>query len=513
MKVDILVPEFEPVPGAVTAWRAQVDAATWRLCAHQAWEHGGRLVALWGADTGRSPGVHAVLVFAGRLLWLSLPLKGPEPEYPDLSDLFPSASRLQRAAFDLVGVRARGDGVDKRRWLRHGAWPVNEFPLRRGFDAERRFEPVSDDYAFVRVLGEGVHEIPVGPVHAGIIEPGHFRFSVVGERVLRLEERLGYVHKGIEKRFESLGVHDGYKLAGRISGDSTVAYAWAYAMAAEAAAGLTPPPRALWLRALWLERERVANHLGDLGYIGNDAGLGFALAQFSRLKEDWLRSNEYVFGHRYLMDRIVPGGAAVDLGEDGTARMRDDILRLRGELARLKSIFDEHPGLQDRLQGTGRVPRELGERLGMTGMAARASGMPLDARVLFPCAPYDALEPAIVVHEAGDVAARVAVRFDEIAQSMALCGRILDQMPEGNIATLFPAPEEGSIGVGYVEGWRGDVLVALEAGSNGALRRVHPHDPSWRNWPVLEHAIMGNIVPDFPLINKSFNLSYSGQDL
>lgn len=513
MKFDILVPEFEPVPGAVTAWRAQVDAATWRLSAHQIWEHGGRLIALWAADTGRSPSVHALLAFAGRLLWLTLPVKGPEPEYPDLSDLFPSANRMQRAGFDLVGVRARGDDVDKRRWLRHGAWPVNEFPLRRGFDAERRFDPVSDDYAFVRVEGEGVHEIPVGPVHAGTIEPGHFRFSIVGERVLRLEERLGYVHKGIEKRFESLGVHDGFKLAGRISGDSTVAYAWAYAMAAEAAAGLTPPERALWLRALWLERERIANHLGDLGYIGNDAGLGFALAQFSRLKEDWLRSNEYVFGHRYLMDRIVPGGAVVDLGEDGRMRMRDDILRLRAELARLRSIFEEHPGLQDRLVGTGRVTRELGERLGMTGMAARASGMPLDARVLFPCAPYDALQPNIVVHEAGDVAARVAVRFDEVIESLDLCGKILDLMPEGNIVTLFPTPDEGAAGIGYVEGWRGDVLVVLEAGGNGGLRRVHPHDPSWRNWPVLEHAIMGNIVPDFPLINKSFNLSYSGQDL
>ena len=512
MKFDILVPEFEPVPGAVTAWRAQVDAATWRLSAHQIWEHGGRLIALWAADTGRSPSVHALLAFAGRLLWLTLPVKGPEPEYPDLSDLFPSANRMQRAGFDLVGVRARGDDVDKRRWLRHGAWPVNEFPLRRGFDAERRFDPVSDDYAFVRVEGEGVHEIPVGPVHAGTIEPGHFRFSIVGERVLRLEERLGYVHKGIEKRFESLGVHDGFKLAGRISGDSTVAYAWAYAMAAEAAAGLTPPERALWLRALWLERERIANHLGDLGYIGNDTGLGFALAQFSRLKEDWLRSNEYVFGHRYLMDRIVPGGAVVDLGEDGRMRMRDDILRLRAELARLRSIFEEHPGLQDRLVGTGRVTRELGERLGMTGMAARASGMPLDARVLFPCAPYDALQPNIVVHEAGDVAARVAVRFDEVIESLDLCGKILDLMPEGNIVTLFPTPDEGDAGIGYVEGWRGDVLVVLEAGGNGGLRRVHPHDPSWRNWPVLEHAIMGNIVPDFPLINKSFNLSYSGVD-
>ncbi|MCW5620382.1 MAG: NADH-quinone oxidoreductase subunit C, partial [Burkholderiales bacterium] len=278
MKIDILIPDFEPLPGAVTAWRAQVDAATWRLTAHQVWEQGGRLVALWGSDAGKSMSVHVTLVFANRLLWLSLPLAIEQPEYPDLGDLFPAANRMQRAAFDLLGVQARGD-QDQRRWLRHGAWPVSEFPLRRSFDAARSFEPLPDEYVFVQVEGEGVHEIAVGPVHAGTIEPGHFRFSVVGERVLRLEERLGYVHKGIEKRFESLSMHDGYRLAGRISGDSTVAYAWAYAMAAEAAAGVTPPARALWLRALWLERERIANHLGDLGYIGNDAGLGFALAQ------------------------------------------------------------------------------------------------------------------------------------------------------------------------------------------------------------------------------------------
>jgi len=513
MKLDILVPEFEPVPGAITAWRAEVDAATWRLTAHQVWEHGGRLIALWGADTGRSPSMHVALVHASRLLWLVLPVKGPEPEYPDLADLYPAAGRMQRAAFDLLGIRARGDDTDRRRWLRHGAWPVSEFPLRRGFDGERRFEAGADDYSFVRVEGEGVHEIPVGPVHAGTIEPGHFRFSVVGERVLRLEERLGYVHKGVEKRFETLGVHDGFRLAGRVSGDSTVAYAWAYAMAAEAAAGLVPPARALWLRALWLERERIANHLGDLGYIGNDAGLGFALAQFSRLKEDWLRSNDYAFGHRYLMDRIVPGGAAVDLTHDSDMRMRDDIVRLRAEAGRLRTVFDEHPGLQDRLTGTGCVTRELGERLGITGMAARASGMPLDLRAQFPCAPYDVLQPHALVRDGGDVAARTALRFDELFQSLELCGRILDAMPEGNIVTLFPTPADGALGVGWIEGWRGDVLVVLECGANGALRRVHPHDPSWRNWPVLEHAIIGNIVPDFPLINKSFNLSYSGVDL
>ncbi|HEY7759698.1 MAG TPA: NADH-quinone oxidoreductase subunit C [Burkholderiales bacterium] len=518
MKPEELIPNLQPLPGAMPVWRGTVDAAAWRATAPVVREQGGRLVALWGSDEAADGfAVHAALAVRQGVLWLTLPLAGRQPEYPDLGAVFPAAQRMQRAAHDLLGIRATG--ADTRKWLRHGAWPDGEFPLRKSFDARaaaeaaRRFDTVADDYPFVAVQGEGVHEIPVGPVHAGIIEPGHFRFSVVGERVLRLEERLGYVHKGIEKRFESLGIHDGFRLAGRVSGDSTVAYAWAYAMAAEAAAGLTPPPRALWLRALLLERERIANHLGDLGHLGNDAGLAIGLAQFSRLKEDWLRANAMLFGHRYLMDRVIPGGVACDLSAEGAHQILREIARSRAEVARLKIIFDEHPGLQDRLIGTGRVVPELADRLGLTGLAGRASGMAWDLRVELPCTPYDALEVAMATHRNGDVAARVTVRFEEVLASLDLCEQIVEHLPEGNVATLFPSPREGASGAGWVEGWRGEVFVALEAGANGALRRAHAHDPSWQNWPVLEHAVIGNIVPDFPLINKSFNLSYSGVDL
>jgi Ni,Fe-hydrogenase III large subunit/Ni,Fe-hydrogenase III component G len=504
-----------PIPGPLPAWHASVDALQWRRVADQVQAAGGRLVALWGSDESeRGPGfaVHVALGTNAGLLWLTLPVDGRPPEFPDLAPVFPAANRMQRAVYDLVGVRAT-DTPDPRRWLRHGAWPAEVFPLRKSVDAAASYPNAGDDYAFVQVDGEGVHEIPVGPVHAGTIEPGHFRFSIVGERTLRLEQRLGYKHKGIEKRFESLGVHDGFRLAGRVSGDSTVAYAWAYAMAAEGAAHLTPPRRALWLRALLLERERIANHLGDLGFLGNDAGLAFALAQLSRLKEHWLRTNAELFGHRYLMDCVVPGGVAGDLPTGAVELMHEESADLRDELSRMKSIFDEHTGLQDRLLTTGRVTPELAERLGLTGLAGRASGRPWDLRVQFPYAPYDQLGVNLVSQRGGDVAARVIVRFEEIFESLRLCDAILDAMPAGNIVTLFPTPEAGALGVGWVEGWRGDVLIALEAGPNGALRRVHAHDPSWQNWPLLEHAVIGNIVPDFPLINKSFNLSYSGVDL
>jgi Ni,Fe-hydrogenase III large subunit len=370
-----------------------------------------------------------------------------------------------------------------------------------------------DGYPFVQVEGEGVHEIPVGPVHAGTIEPGHFRFSVVGEGVLRLEERLGYKHKGIEKRFEAMTLAEGARLAARISGDSTVAYGWAYAMAVESAAQVTPPARALWLRALLLERERVGQHLWDLGFLGNDAGLAFGLAQFSRLREDVLRTNATLFGHRYLMDVIVPGGIARDLAPEGIAQLRSETDELSRAVTGLQYIYDEHAGLQDRFIRCGRVAPELADRMGLTGIAGRASGHAWDLRVEYPCIPYRELDVRMATHRNGDVAARATLRFEEIFESLRLMRLILERLPFSELAVPVPPPPEGAFGVGWVEGWRGEVMVALEAGPDGGIRRCHPHDPSWQNWPLLERAVLGNIVPDFPLINKSFNLSYSGHDL
>jgi Ni,Fe-hydrogenase III large subunit len=350
-------------------------------------------------------------------------------------------------------------------------------------------------------------------VHAGTIEPGHFRFSVVGERVLRLEERLGYVHKGIEKRFESLSLEEGARLAGRVSGDSTVAYAWAYAMALEAAAGGQPPERALWLRALLLERERIANHLGDLGFLGNDGGLAFGLAQFSRLKEDLLRTNRRLFGHRYLMDRVVPGGVAADVDRESSAAILLEADRLEEELTALRIIYYDHPGLQDRCINCGRLAPQVAAQLGVVGLAARASGHAMDARVFPGFAPYERLETRLCAHRNGDVASRIVVRFEELFESLELQRRILRGLPGGECRVPLAAPAADAAGIGWVEGWRGEVFVVLEAQAGGRIRRCHPHDPSWQNWPALEHAVLGNIVPDFPLINKSFNLSYSGVDL
>ncbi len=417
---------------------------------------------------------------------------------------------MQRAIHDLNGLRS--SDPDTRPWLRHAAWTADAFPLVTDPMPPPPQSPV-DDYAFVRVDGDGVHEIAVGPVHAGIIEPGHFRFSVVGEKVLRLEERLGYVHKGIERRFAELSILDGHRLAARVSGDSGVAFAWAYCQALERMARTPVPARAAWLRVLALELERVANHLGDLGALGNDAGFAFGLSQFLRLKEQLLRVNEQALGQRYLLDFIVPGGTRRDLSEIGATAIGRCLAEIAVEVPTLRSIYEEHTGLRDRFVDAGRVAPELATRLGLVGFAGRASGQPLDLRVDAPETPYDALRVQRCVLDGGDVLARVTVRFEELVESLRLLRQLLQAMPAGEHAIAITAPPEGSAAVGLVEGWRGPVVVGLEAGAAGSIRRCHPQDPSWHNWPVLEHAIIGNIVPDFPLINKSFNLSYSGHDL
>jgi Ni,Fe-hydrogenase III large subunit len=493
--MSMLVPLSCPVP----IRHGAVDREGWLTVAQDVLAGGGRLVSLWGS---RRPGgrvVCAAYAFSaeGGLAWIELPLAEGEG-YPDLARLFPAAGRMQRAAHDLDGVDADGAG-DTRPWLNHGLW---------------RGEAMPAPYDFVRVEGEGVHEIAVGPVHAGIIEPGHFRFSVVGEKVLRLEERLGYVHKGIDRRFTELTPQEAYRLAGRVSGDSTVAYAWAYCMALEAGSGCTVPERAQWLRAVLLERERVANHLGDLGALGNDAGFAIGLAQFSRLREEWLRLAADLFGHRLMMDRIVPGGVAVDLDATGCRQLIEQCDALEPALRRLRSIYDEHAGLQDRFISTGRVTPQLAAQLGLTGLAGRASAQSWDLRCSPSFPPYDQLDVTIATHRNGDVAARVIVRFDEALESLRLLRELCRRLPAGPLSIELNLGAGQAIGAGWVEGWRGEVFVALELDDTGhAIRRCHCHDPSWQNWPVLEHAVVGNIVPDFPLINKSFNLSYSGHDL
>ena len=512
---------FERLSGPMPVSRASIARKSWKATASLVRSLGGRLVSLWATDRRPIDGqfaVHAAYATSSGLAWLTLPVADPPRVYPGVDDVFPAAARMQRAVADLLGLIPE-EHHDARPWLRHEAWPADYHPLLAERIGGETFEGGSDPYPFVPVEGDGVHEIPVGPVHAGVIEPGHFRFSVVGEKVLRLEERLGYTHKGIEKRFEGRMPLDPdcARLAARVSGDSTVAYGWAFAMAVESAASFDVPQRAQWLRALALERERVANHLGDLGALGNDAGFAFGLAQFSRLKEDWLRLNAAAFSHRYAMDYVVPGGVRNDPGHMLLQALAGQCSEMRQEVAQLREIYDEHAGLQDRFAGAGRVAPALAARLGLTGLAGRASGQSHDLRADFVLQPYGALAVARASSSQGDVAARVAVRFDETLESLRLIHAIAEGLQETDPAAVIHADPvavaTAAYGAGWLEGWRGEVLVALELDQYGVIRRCHFHDPSWQNWPLLEHAVIGNIVPDFPLINKSFNLNYSGHDL
>jgi Ni,Fe-hydrogenase III large subunit len=416
--------------------------------------------------------------------------------YPSVAAHHVPAMRLERAMRDLHGVQPLGL-PDPRPWLDHGRWPGRESAVR---------------YNFLPAEGEGLHQIAVGPIHAGIIEPGHFRFTANGETVVRLEQRLGYVHKGVERLLAGADIVRGARIVGRISGDSTVAYALAFACAIEAALGWTPPPRAVLLRGVMAELERLAHHISDVGAICNDASVLTIHARCALQREDVLTVADACFGHRLMMDRIVPGGVTADLSSEGIGRVRGLLARMEATRAEIQRVYDALPSLQDRTVTTGIVSPELARQYAAGGFVGRASGRAFDARKAFPYAPYDQLDFDLKTRTAGDVDARLLVRMDEIVESLEMIQRLLDRMAPGPLASEPPTVSAGE-GAALVEAFRGDLFMSVRLGEDGRLARVHARDASWFQWPLLEAAIEGNIVADFPLCNKSFNCSYSGHDL
>lgn len=487
--------------------RLEVERDAWAQAA-EALAHGRlTLCGLWGDRQGEKAAVH-MAVMAGEIgLPAVLTLACPDGAFPSVGRRHPPAIRPERAAHDLFGLEPE-DTPDPRPWLDHGRWGVR-FPLGACLPASAD----GDAYAFLPVEGEGLHQIPVGPVHAGIIEPGHFRFTAHGETVVRLEARLGYVHKGIEGLMQGTTLGRAAELAGRVSGDSTVAYALAFARAAEAALGVEVPLRAHFLRALMAELERLANHLGDIGAICNDAAFALMLAHCAVLRERVLRTADAAFGHRLMLDRIVPGGVAGNLGPEGAAAIRSLVAEVRARFPELVELYDNTTSLQDRTVATGIVKPQLARQFGAGGYVGRASGRDFDARRAVPYPPYDRLSFDVPVLSEGDVNARVWVRIREVEQSLSLIDQILDLLPQGPLRVEAGSPGRPAEGVAMVEGFRGDVLVWLRIGADGRVERCHPRDPSWFQWPLLEAAVEGNIVADFPLCNKSFNCSYSGHDL
>ena len=483
--------------------RLEVDAAGWTGAGRALAEGRLTLLGLWGDG----PAVHMAVADGAAGQAAVLTLACPDGGYPSIGRLHAAAIRPERTVQDLFGLTPV-DAPDGRPWLDHGRWGV-----RRPLGACIETSPAGEAYDFLPVEGASLHRIPVGPVHAGIIEPGHFRFTCNGETVVRLEARLGYVHKGIEGLMRGATLARAAGLAGRISGDSTVAYALAFARAAETALGIEPPPRAVLLRALMAELERLANHLGDIGAICNDAAFALMLAHCGVLRERVLRASDLAFGHRLMRDRIVPGGVTADLGEPGAAAIRALLAEVAARFPALIDLYDNTASLQDRTVATGRLDPELARRFGAGGYVGRASGRAFDARRAFPYPPYDRLSFEVPVLDDGDVNARVWVRIREVEQSLSLVRQILELLPDGPVRVPVEPAGEPREAAAMVEGFRGDILLWIRLGAAGRVERCHPRDPSWFQWPLLEAVIENNIVADFPLCNKSFNCAYSGHDL
>jgi Ni,Fe-hydrogenase III large subunit/Ni,Fe-hydrogenase III component G len=481
--------------------RAIVSAEVWRDAIALLAVGERTLLGLWG-DVGA---VHMALLDETASGVAVISLACPDGRFPSVGETHAPAIRPERTVRDLFGLEPVGL-ADTRPWLDHGQWGLGH-PLAA---AGRAAPAAPAAYAFLPAEGESLHEIAVGPVHAGIIEPGHFRFTANGEAIVRLEERLGFAHKGIEGLMAGADIARGAQLAGRTSGDSTVAYALAFARAVEAAAGIAAPPRAVRLRAMMAELERLANHFGDIGAICNDASFSLMLAHCGVLRERVLRFSAEAFGHRLMMDAVVPGGVSVDFPPGSAERLRQLVAEIRAAFPRLVGLYDNTASLQDRTVGTGVLSADLARRFGAGGYVGRASGRAFDTRRALAYAPYDTLDFAVPVREEGDVDARVWIRIEEVGQSLAMLD-VLGDLPDGPLRVDVPAA--AGEGLAMVEGFRGDVLVSVRLGDDGRIVRCHLRDPSWFQWPLLEAAIDGNIVADFPLCNKSFNCSYSGHDL
>ncbi|MDD2860156.1 MAG: NADH-quinone oxidoreductase subunit C [Acidiphilium sp.] len=464
-----------------------IDQATWQAAAADLASGASVFVALWAEPAGDDCVVH----LAGRPRGSGdvgvLSLMAHDRHFPSIALHHPGAILMERALCDLHGLIA-DNTPDPRAWLDHTA-----------------------AYAFKPAIGPGIHQIPVGPVHAGIIEPGHFRFSVNGETIVRLEARLGYAHKGTIGLMRGQTIGHAAKLAGRISGDSTVAYAYAFACAVERALGIVVPPRAAALRGIMAELERLANHFGDIGAICNDGGFPLMNALTAALRERVLRLSATCFGHRLMMDRIIPGGVEADLTEAAAALIRTTLADLLTQWGRLSELYEKTASLQDRMVTSGRLDPAIARRLGCGGYVGRASGQDFDARRDAPYQPYDTCRFTVPGVSAGDVDARIQIRMTELDQSISLIRDLLATLPTGALRAALPDTPI-TTGHALVEGFRGDIFAHVRL-RDGLVEAAMLRDPSWFFWPALETAIEGNIVADFPLCNKSFNPSYSGCDL
>lgn len=434
--------------------------------------------------------------------------------FPSITSVIHEATWYERKIHSFFGLVANGHPLLTPLIL-HENWPESVHPLRKEFDWKERPAEAHGTYEFQQVEGEGIYEIPVGPVHAGIIEPGHFRFSVAGEEIVLLEPKLGYKHKGTEKLFEQMTPEEGIRLAERISGDMSFSHSLAYCQAIEQMAGIEVSNRASMLRVIFSELERLANHLNDIGFIMLDTGYSFGGSQCARLRERIMQLNERLTGSRFLRGVTAFGGVGCDMNAQNQEYLLKEVKAIELDFSEIVDIANESTSVLNRLTGTGTIDRQIAIDHGAIGIAGRAVGIRHDARKEYPYAGYAKLSFEMAIENEGDVKARWMVRIKEVFMAVSLIEQACAFMPksgklqaEGGIML----PKE-AMSIGVTEGWRGDIVYVVMTDTDGRFARVDVRDPSFLNWTILGHAGKGNIVPDFPLINKSFNLSYSGYDL
>ena len=436
-------------------------------------------------------------------------------EFPSCAEVIHEAWNYERKIQTFFGLTPVGH-PDPRPLILHENWPTGVFPLRKDFAWNERPAEAQGRYEFQRVEGEGVYEIPVGPIHAGIIEPGHFRFNVAGEEILSLEPRLGFVHKGIEKLFETLPLEKKIRLSEKISGDSSFSHSLAFCQALERLGGVKVAERSKYLRVVYAELERLANHFGDIGAIMLDTGFNFGGAHGGRLREMIMQINECLTANRFLKRVNAIGGVATDITKEEKRKLIEELRRIINDFSEVIDVAENSASLLNRLKDTGIVAKDVAQDHGAVGVAARSAGIACDARKDNPYAAYPHLELEVATGKTGDVYARFYVRIKEVYSSYKLIKEALEKLPGGSDTAPVVASlslEKNAIVVSAVEGWRGEIVYVVMTDGHGEISRVDVRDPSFLNWTLIPHAGPGNIVPDFPLINKSFNLSYSGHDL
>ncbi len=446
-------------------------------------------------------------------LLLSVDLTGGEREFASITPVVHAAKWYEREIRDLFGLIPVGH-PDMRRLVRHEHWPKGAHPLKKEFAWDHVLGRVQGEYAFRKIHGDGVFEIPVGPIHAGIIEPGHFRFSVAGEPILQLEVRHFWKHRGVEKLFEQQRLTEAVPLAERVSGDTSFGHSLAYCQAVETLLGMTVPPRARYLRSLFLELERLHNHIGDVGAICNDTAYALAHAHCGRMKEQLMQLNDRLTGSRFLRGVNTVGGVSMDLSGVPLSQLDAELQAIEQEFSGIEKILFANASLTERLENTGVLLEGIAWDHAVMGVVGRASGIDRDLRRDRPFAAYHECQPKVAVYRYGDVRSRMRVRLDEVHDSIRLIHTLRRQLPTGPlVAQAVELAMPGQWALSAVEGWRGEIFYVVMAGEEGRIHRCKVRDPSFVHWPAIQWAALGNIVPDFPLINKSFNLSYAGNDL